>query len=74
MLKLTMRVLVEVAIGLAAAALLLAVLVPVLVRHHLIAPGDLMGSVVIAGVLILAIGGMLFRPRSALNRHSKGEE
>ena len=74
MLKLTMLVIVEAVIGLAAAAVLLAVIVPLLIGHHFIAPGDVAGSVVIGAVLILAIGAMLFRPGSALNRFGKHNE
>jgi hypothetical protein len=71
MLKLIMSVLVEAVIGLAVAAVVLAIAVPVMVRRDLIVPGDLAGSVVIAGVLVCAIGGMLFRPGSAINRYGK---
>lgn len=71
MLKVAMLVLVEAVIGLAVAAVVLAIAVPVMVHHDLIAPGDLAGSVVIAGVLVCAIGGMLFRPGSAINRYGR---
>jgi hypothetical protein len=61
-----MRVIVEVVIGIAAAAGLLAVAVPLLIQRHLVTPGDLRGSLVIGGVLALAILAMLVRPGSAL--------
>ena len=68
MLKLTLLVILDAIIGVAAAAVLLAVIVPMLIGHHVITPGDLTGSVVIGAVLVLAIGAMLFRPGSALSR------
>ena len=71
MLKLTMFVILDAVIGLAAAAVLLAVIVPLLIRRHFILPGDLAGTVLIAAVLVLAIGAMLFRPGSALHRIGK---
>jgi hypothetical protein len=74
MLKLTLLVIVEAVIGIAAAAVLLAVIVPLLIRRHFIAPGDLSGSVLIGVVLILAVGAMLLRPGSALNRHGKRDQ
>lgn len=74
MLTLTIRVMTEAAIGLAAAAVLLAIIVPALIGYHVIKPGDLAGSIVIGAVLVLAIGAMLFRPGSALNRFGKRNE
>ncbi len=71
MLKLTMLVILDAVIGIAAAAVLLAVTVPLLIGHHVIMPGDLAGSVMIGVVLILFIGAMLFRPGSALRRFDK---
>ena len=71
MLTLIVRMLAEAAIGLALAAVLLGLSIPLLLRYNLIAPGDLIGSLVIAGVMAGAIGSMLFRPGSALNRHRK---
>ena len=68
MLKLTILVIVDVLIGIAAAAVLLAVLVPSLIGQHLIAPGDLAGLIIICAILILAIAVMVFRPGSALHR------
>ena len=68
MLKLTLLVILDAVVGLAAAAVLLAVIVPLLIGHQFIMPGDLAGSVMIGVVLILAIGAMLFRRGSALSR------
>jgi hypothetical protein len=66
--RLILRVIVEVVIGIAAAAGLLAVAVPLLIQRHLVAPGDLRGSLVIGGVLALAIAAVLVRPGSALRQ------
>jgi hypothetical protein len=66
--NLIVRIIVEAVVGLAAAAALLAVAVPLLIRHHLIEPGDTRGALVIGSVLALAIGAMLFRPGGALRR------
>jgi hypothetical protein len=69
--KLTAMVLFEAAIGLAVAGVVLAVGIPLMVGHKLIGPGDLTGSVIIVAVLVCSIGGMLFRPGSAINRYGK---
>jgi hypothetical protein len=71
MLKLTAMVLFEAVIGLAVAGAVLAVGIPPMVGHELISPGDLAGSIIIAAVLVCSIGGMLFRPGSAINRYGK---
>ena len=68
MFRLLMLVAFETAIGIAAAGVLLAVAIPMMVRRHLIMPGDVAGSVLISVVLIGAIALMLFRPGSAINR------
>ena len=49
-------------------ALLLAVVVPIMIKRHLINPGDLAGAAVIGTVMVLAVGAMLTRPGSALRR------
>jgi hypothetical protein len=71
MLNLIIRMLTEAVIGLALAAVALGLSVPLLLRYNLIAPGDLIGSLLIAGVIAGAIGIMLLRPGSVLNRHRK---
>ena len=71
MLKLMLRVLVEILIGVSLAGVVLAASVPVLIRYELVTPGDLAGTFVIAGALVIAVGGMLFRRGSALNRYRK---
>ena len=68
MLKLTLLVIVEALIGLAVAGGLLAVIVPLMIARHMIARGDLAGSIVIGAVLVLSVGIMLLRPGSALKR------
>ena len=68
MVKLIMLVIVETVLGVAAAAVILVVLIPVLIGHRFITPGDLTGSIVIGAVLLVAVGAMLFRPGSALHR------
>ena len=71
MIKLTVRILIETIIGLTMAAVLLAVAVPLMIRLKLIVPGDIAGSLVVTGTLVCAIGGMLFRPGSAINRYGR---
>lgn len=71
MLKLAVRVLLELILAITIAGVVLAILVPLMIRYELIAAGDLAGSIVIAGVILTAIGAMLFRPGSALNRYDK---
>jgi hypothetical protein len=74
MLRLALRVVVESVIGIAAAALVLAVAVPALIRRDWITPGDLTGSLLIGVVLAVAVVAMLVRPGSAINRHAKRHE
>jgi hypothetical protein len=74
MVKLVILVLIEIVIGMAGAALLLAVIVPLLIGHHVFSPGDLGSSVVISAALLLAIGAALLRPNSALRRFGKRGE
>ena len=71
MLRLIVRMFTEALVGLALAAVLLGLSLPLLLKYHLIAPGDLAGSLVIAGVMVGAVGGMLFRPGSALDRYGR---
>jgi hypothetical protein len=71
MLNLIIRMLAGAVIGLALAAVVLGLTVPILLRYKLIAPGDLIGSLFIAGVIAGAIASMLLRPGSELNRHRK---
>ena len=73
MLKLALIVIVEAFIGVAAAGVLLAVVVPLLIRYGVIVPGALAGSVVIAAVLMFAIGAALLRPGSALRHRGTRE-
>jgi hypothetical protein len=68
MVKLISLVILDALIGLAVAATMLAVIVPLLIRHHLITPGDFGGSLLIVGVLLLAVGGMVLRPGSRLRK------
>ena len=65
---LIIRLLVETIVGVAVAALLLAVAVPVLIRHHFLAPGDPRGVLLIGAVLVLAISVILLRPGGSLRR------
>ena len=73
MFTLILRVIGEALIGLMLAGLVLGAGFPLLMRYNMIQPGDLAGSLVIAGVLAAAIGGMLCRPGSALNRRRVGK-
>lgn len=68
MLRFMAIVVVETVIGIALAGALLAVIVPLLIEYHMIAPGDMAGAALIASVLIMAICVALFRPGSALRR------
>ena len=68
MLKMMLLILVEVVIGLAVAGALLAIAVPVLVGNELLTPGDLRGVLLVFLVLVVCVGGAVFRPGSTLNR------
>jgi hypothetical protein len=71
MLKTTLIVTLEIAVGIAGAGLLLAVIVPPLIGHHVITPGDLAGSVLIGTVVMAAICAMVFRPGGAMRQRGK---
>jgi hypothetical protein len=71
MLKRVVRLLVEVVLGVSAAGVLLAAIVPVMVRQQMITPGDRRGALVIGAVLMLTLGTALFRPGSALRGRRK---
>jgi len=71
MLKLAFVVVVEIVVALAVAGLVLAIAVPMMVQRNLMAPGDLAGLLMVVVVFVAAIGGMLFRPGSAINRYTK---
>ena len=68
MLRLILRMLGEVLIGIFAAGLVLGIGIPILIRTGVIAEGGIAGLLVIAGTLVLAICGMVLRPGSALKR------
>ena len=68
MLRLMVLVAAEALVGTAMAGALLAIVVPLLIGHSVISPGDKAGAILIASVLLLAICGALFRPGSALRR------
>ena len=68
---LVIRLMVEAIVGVAVAGLLLAVAMPVLIRHHFLAPGDLRGALLIGTVLVLAIGVILLRPGGSLRRRKQ---
>jgi len=74
MLRLALLVLVDAAIGLALAAVLLALAVPSLIRRDWIAAGDLAGALVIGGTLVIVVAIVVFRPGSAINRHTRRDE
>ena len=69
MLKLLLSVLVEILVALMIAGLVLAIAIPLLIRYDIAGPGDLTSTIVVTGVLICAVGGMLLRPGSAMNRY-----
>ena len=71
MFKLAIRMFVETLVGLSVAAVVLAISLPVMIGRHLINPGDLSGAILITGVLVCAIGGMLFRQGSSINRYRR---
>jgi hypothetical protein len=65
---LIIRLIVEAIVGVAVAALLLAVAVPLLIRYHLLALGEARGVFLIGAVLVLAVGAILLRPGGSLRR------
>jgi hypothetical protein len=71
MLPLMLRVIGEILIGLLLAGIALGVAIPILIKAGVIAEGGVSGFLVIAGMLVLAICGMLLRPGSALKRDGR---
>jgi len=70
--KLLLGILIETAVGLAIAAVGIAVIVPLLVHRGWIFQGDGGAAVVVTAVPICAVGVLLLRPGSALNRYRNG--
>jgi len=68
MLRLIAVLALETVVGIAVAGAVLALIVPLLIEHSVIAPGDAAGAGLIGSVVILAICVALFRPGSALRR------
>jgi hypothetical protein len=71
MLKLLLRVFGEMLIGFAGAGIVLGISIPILIKMGMITKGDLAGSLMIAVTIVAALGWMMFRPNSALNRRDK---
>lgn len=71
MLKLMLRMLGEMLIGITLGGIVLAISVPMMLRSGVVTSGGLAGPVIIGGTLVLAVAGMVFRPGSALNRYGK---
>jgi hypothetical protein len=67
--KLLLSVIIEVIIGVSLAGVVLAVAVPMLHSANLLGANDLTSTIVIVGVLGVAVAIALFRPGSAIHRH-----
>ena len=66
--KLIVHVAVEVVVGLMVGGVILAVLIPPLLRRHWIEQGDVRGACLISLVLLITVGVMVFRPGGTLRR------
>lgn len=71
MLKTMLGVVIEIVVAAATAGLMLALVVPLLTRNHLMGANDVSTRAVITGVLVAAVALALFRPGSAIHRHIK---
>lgn len=71
MVKLLLGVVVEVAVALLIAGLILAIAIPLLNQSDVVAVGDATSARIIIGVMIVALAIALFRPGSAIRRFSK---
>jgi len=69
--KLLLSVIVEVIIGVSFAGVVLAIAVPTLHSADLLGANDLTSTIVIVGVLVVAVAIALFRPGSAIHRRIK---
>ena len=66
--KLLLSVIIEVIIGVSLAGVVLAIAVPMLHSADLLGANDLTSTIVIVGVLVVAVAIALFRPGSAIHR------
>ena len=71
MLKTVLGVVIETVVALATAGFILALVVPLLTRNKLVGANDIFTRVVITGVLVAAVALAVFRPGSAIRRHTK---
>ena len=71
MLKLLLGVVIEVFVGVSLAGLILALAIPLLNPRGLHGRERLTTTIVIIGVLVVAVAIALFRPGSAIHRHIK---
>ncbi|HET9467790.1 MAG TPA: hypothetical protein VFO48_05240 [Vicinamibacterales bacterium] len=71
MLKLLLGVVVEVAVALLIAGLILATAIPLLNHSEVVTVGDTASARVIIGVMVSAVAIALFRPGSAIRRFGK---
>ena len=71
MLKLLLRVAVEVFIAVSISGAILALLIPALSLTQAVGKGDLRVMVAVVGVLVASVAVALFRPGSAIHRYIK---
>ncbi len=71
MLRLLLSLTVEILLGLSLGGLLLAGVVPLLLKTGVMTAGDALGSLLVPAILALGAGAMVFRPGSALSRRFK---
>jgi hypothetical protein len=66
--KLLLHVILEALVGVMVGGVILALVIPQLLRRHWMEQGDVLGAAVVALVLLITIGAMVLRPGSALHR------
>jgi hypothetical protein len=71
MLKRLLSGVAELALGIAMAGLVLALVIPLLLKSGIISTGDRLGSVLIALILATGAGIAVLRPGGMLNRRNK---
>ena len=69
--RLILKMLAEVLLGVTVAAVLLAIALPILIHRNVLRPGDTLGSILVCVAIAGAILLMLLRPGSAVHRHRR---
>jgi len=74
MARLILAVALEILVALIVAGVLVAIVIPLMIQTELMHPGDAAGTIVVIGMVLIAVATALLRPGSAIHRHSQREK